>query len=421
MFRNLARPRHGISIPTGILVFFALLVLPLPAEHARDGGPDSVDALLEDSSATHPNLLNQDLRVRWDEWKGGVAEATGLSFGIDYSTQMFAATDALAGEDDYAAGGMARFYGKWEILNRGETNSGTLNWKVEHRHRYTDVAPSGFASAIGDAGFMAGPFSNNNLRLTNLYWRQGLGERVVAYLGFLDVTDFVDVYALGSPWTGYSNLAFSTGAASMALPPDAGLGAMLDAWATDNVYLIGGITDLNADPTDPFNGFDSFFDESEFFTSLEFGWTTSKDRFYTDNVHLTLWHVDAVDATGTSEGWGANFSASKWIDDNYMPFLRAGYTDGAGGMSLFEASVSVGVAANLCANRDLVGIAANWGRANEDTYGVDDDQFTIEAFYRLQLTQAIRITPSVQLVFDPVNNPDDDFIAVFGLRGVASF
>ena len=52
---------------------------------------------------------------------------------------------------------------------------------------------------------------------------------------------------------------------------------------------------------------------------------------------------------------------------------------------------------------------------------VDDDQFTVEAFYRLQLTQAIRVTPSIQLLIDPVNNPDDDVIAVFGLRGVASF
>jgi hypothetical protein len=94
-----------------------------------------------------------------------------------------------------------------------------------------------------------------------------------------------------------------------------------------------------------------------------------------------------------------------------MSFLRAEYADDAGGLSLFETSVSVGVATNVCGNRDLVGIAANWGRANEDTWGVDDDQ----------LTQSLRVTPSVQILIDPVNNPDDDVIAVFGLRGVASF
>ncbi len=45
----------------------------------------------------------------------------------------------------------------------------------------------------------------------------------------------------------------------------------------------------------------------------------------------------------------------------------------------------------------------------------------MEAFYRLQLTQGFRVTPSVQLLFDPALNPDDDFIAVFGMRGVMSF
>jgi hypothetical protein len=33
----------------------------------------------------------------------------------------------------------------------------------------------------------------------------------------------------------------------------------------------------------------------------------------------------------------------------------------------------------------------------------------------------VSVTPSVQLLFDPALNPDDDFIAVFGMRGVMTF
>ena len=102
-----------------------------------------------------------------------------------------------------------------------------------------------------------------------------------------------------------------------------------------------------------------------------------------------------------------------------MPFLRAGYADDGG--SLLETSVSAGGAANLFDNRDLAGIAANWGKVNEDTFGVDGDQFAVEAFYRLQLSQSVCLTPSVQLLFDPALSPDEDFVAVFGMRGVASF
>ena len=46
------------------------------------------------------------------------------------------------------------------------------------------------------------------------------------------------------------------------------------------------------------------------------------------------------------------------------------------------------------------------------------DQFAIEAFYRLQVTPALRVTPSVQLLFDPALNPDENLVAVFrGDRG----
>jgi len=389
------------------------------AQTARDGAPDSVDVLIEDRQQEHANLLGLSGPKKLDELMDQLAEKTGLSFGVDYSTQFFSASGRPAGASGDASGGMARLYGKWELIDRGGATSGTLNFKVEHRHSYTDTAPSGFSLNLGNVGVMGGPFNDNQWRLTNLYWRQGLGERAVAYVGFLDATDFVDVYSLASPWTAFTNLAFSTGSASMALPNDATFGAMLGLWATDNLYAISSITDLNADPTDPFKSAEAFFDQSEYFKSIEVGWTTSKERFFTDNFHLTVWHVDKIESTGTSDGWGMNLSASYWINDAFMPFVRGGFAEDGG--SLLESSISAGIAANVY-DRDLVGLAANWGEPNEDTFGPGlDDQFGIEAFYRLQLSQSVRITPSVQLLFDPALNPDEDFAAVFGLRGVVTF
>lgn len=390
------------------------------AQTTRDGGPDSVDVLLEDSAVRHENLLNFDILKEWDQTKQSIAKRTGFSFGSDYSSQYFNASGVPSSASPTASSGMVRFFGKWELLNRGENTSGTLNWKVEHRHGYEDTAPSGFSLNAGDVGVTAGPFSDQGLRLTNLYWRQGLGERWVSYLGFLDVTDFVDVWALASPWTGFSNLTFSTGSASMALPNDATLGAMLGGWLTDRIYVTGGLTDLNADAGSPFDGFETFFDDNEYFKSVELGWTTSKERFFFDNVHLTLWHVDEISATGNPDGWGVNFSASTWIDELWMPFLRGGFAEDGG--SLLETSISTGAAINLRNQQDLLGLAANWGQPNESTFGPGlDDQFGVELFYRLQLTQALRVTPSVQLLFDPALNPDDDFVPMFGLRGVLTF
>ena len=402
----------GIILQCGLGAFAVSL-----ASAARDGGPDSVDVLLEEDRRDKVSWFEQNLLESYDKWKEDVTERTGFSWGADYSAQYFTANDSPA--ENSAAGGMFRLYGSWDVLNRGQENAGGLRFKVEHRHRYTDIAPNNYQLNLGSVGFMGAPFNDNDLRLTNLYWRQQFGSNVVGYLGLLDVTDFVDVYALGSPWTAFTNLSFSTGAASMALPNDASPGFMLGGWLSENVYLTGGMTGLNSDPTDPWEGVERVFDHSEFFHFVELGWTTSKDRFYFDNVHLTFWHVDEIDATATPDGWGLNFSVSRWIDERYMPFLRAGIAEDGG--SLLETSVSAGIAVQAKED-DLFGLAVNWGEPNEDTFGPGlDDQYGLEMFYRAQVTENLRITPSVQLLANPALNPNDDLSAVFRMRGVLSF
>lgn len=353
----------------------------------------------------------------YETWKESVTERTGFSWGTDYSAQYFTASDSPG--DYSAAGGMFRLFGSWDLLNRGERNAGGLRFKVEHRHDYMDTAPSGYQLNLGSVGVMGGPFNDDGFRMTNLYWRQEIGDKMVGYLGFLDATDVVDVYGLGSPWTAFTNLSFSTGSSSMALPNDAAPGLYLAGWLSDNFYLSGGLVGLNSDPSDPIESLEHVFDDAEFFKFMEFGWTSSKDRFYFDNVHVTLWQVDEINDTSTPDGWGVNVSSSFWVDDCYMPFFRGGYADDGG--SLLELSLNAGVAWNPRKD-DLVGVAANWGRPNEDTFGPGlDDQYGLEVFYRAQITDNLRVTPSIQLLANPALNPTEDLVAVFGMRGVLSF
>ena len=75
------------------------------------------------------------------DWRGGVAEKTGFNWSLDYSALLMGVSDS-SGEDN-AAGGMARFFGYWDMVNRGGPNKGSLNWKIENRHKYSDIAPSG--------------------------------------------------------------------------------------------------------------------------------------------------------------------------------------------------------------------------------------------------------------------------------------
>lgn len=61
--------------------------------------------------------------------------------------------------------------------------------------------------------------------------------------GVVDVTDYINTYALNDSWT-----HFLAGA---------------------------GIADANGDPTDPGNSLSSFFDTGEYFTHAEISWSPS--------------------------------------------------------------------------------------------------------------------------------------------------
>jgi porin len=41
----------------------------------------------------------------------------------------------------------------------------------------------------------------------------------------------------------------------------------------------------------------------------------------------------------------------------------------------------------------------------------------MELFWRWQLARQLAVTPDLQLLINPANNPDEDAIWVFGLRG----
>jgi porin len=423
----------GARRESGFLVAALLILLvarPLFAEepetsdqksYPRLGGPDAVPNLMESDRADKDVLFESNIFDPFFEWKAGVKEENGFSFGTGYTSNYLTANGNLPGRDDSSSGGMLRLFGTWELFGRGTDNTGTLSFKLDHRHSYSDTAPNLFS--LDDLGYvdsMASTFSDEGWRLTNLHWRQSWNNgKVVLLSGFISAPDFLDVYTLGSPWLHFQSLAFTTGAGTISLPGDAALGAMVGGWVNENLYILGGIEDANSVSSDPFEGFDTFFNENEYFKHIEIGWSTSTDRAYLDNVHLTMWHSDEREKAGVVAGRGAIFSLTRYISDRWMPFVRAGYAkDGA---SFLERSVSAGFAFQPnpvgTSAGNLLGFGANWGKPNETVFGSGlNDQTGFELFYRLQLTGEIAITPDIQYLMNPALNPYEDDMWVFALR-----
>jgi porin len=382
-------------------------------------GPDAVENLLDGQSEAKPGFLKRDSLEGWKAWKGTLDDKTGLSFGGDYNSLVFGATDSL-GEDD-ASSGVFRLYGKWNLLGRGTEDTGGMVFKVEHRHSYGNVAPTAFAPQVGYIGALHTTFNDDDFRTTNLYWRQSFADQqFVIYTGFLDSTDWLDIYPMASPWTGFNNIVFATGSGTIGGLPDGTLGAMGAVWLTDSLYAIGSITDANGRSSDISEGPDTFFNEFETLKTFELYWTPEKEKLMFNKLNAAVWQIDSATTKGTPKGWGVSASASATFDDAWLFFLRGGWADDGG--SLYDRSVSVGFGHQPQPSPNLLGLGLNWGRPNQDTFpGNPGTQFTSELFYRWQATPNFTVTPSVQLLVDPALNPEDDAIAVFGLRGRFAF
>ncbi len=364
-------------------------------------GPSSVGAELEPGDGlTDPQYRSdfpRNIAPNWFTWKDRLAE-NGFRFNIDYLA-LGQTTNADLGEAE-AAGGIARFYGSWQA-----SELGSLTFKIEDRHSYTDVAPQFLGLDGGALSITGTAFNDSGLLLTNLFWTQRAESGAwTLQVGQIDVTDFVDIYGLVSPYSGFQNLAFNTNPTINT--PNQGLGIAGGLKLSRNLYAVASIADANADPSDP--DFDVFSD-GNLFKSLELGYTSAFDRIYFDNVHLTLWHADAAADGSRAEDYGAAFSAAWFVGNTWMPFFRAGASKGTA--ALYDRSVSTGIG-YYGRNTDLAGLGLNWAEAR----GVDGDQFTLEAFYRFSISPGLQITPSAQFISNPLLNPDQDSIALFSLR-----
>ncbi|WED28357.1 carbohydrate porin [Vibrio sp. DW001] len=396
----------GLSISSSLISFTTL-------SNAGFSGPDSVE-----------NTISENVRPK-QSWRERLALEQNITFGLDYQMLTLSASNPTIGGDDNASSGVLRFYGSWGVLSQEVGTTGSLVWKVEHRHAYSDLSPKEFSfigNGLGYAGMIGPAYSDQGGRLTNLYWKQMLNSGRSSFMvGYLDTTDYVDTYALASPWTGFTNLAFSTGGGAIGLPDDGILGLAIGHMLTDNYYVVAGVADGKGESDDPLEGFDTLFNDHKLFSTLELGWTASQENIYTDNIHVTAWHLDGGtqhNLTNSSSGQGINFSASYFATSQIMPFLRGGFSKGD--VALYDTSITIGLGYfELGAKNNNLGFALNWSEVNENlegAYGVESsEQLTTEVYYNIAVSPFIQITPDVQYIKDPAFSSEDN-TWVFGLR-----
>jgi len=374
------------------------------------GGPQSVGPQLEEDAAKretvsrrpHVDALFQPI----EDSLARLKRLYGLQIGIDYQALYQHSNKTLLGEKQGSSGSV-RVFGKWELVHRGTKNAGSLVFLFEQRHElWTELTPAQLGSEIGYLGITGTTFTDDGAALATLYWEQAL-ERLGGgfVVGRIDPTDFIDILGYANQRTTFLNLSTLVNP-SIALP-DQGFGFGAGVMLTDQVFAKGLITDANGSLTD----IEFFPGGSEFFTYGELGWTPSREERFLTNVHVGAWHVDERTKLGIPESHGVVVSANVTLNEVFMPFIRAGWSDGEA--PFYNRALSGGFLYYFPQYRDLMGFAAAWNNPAAPGF---PDQGTLEAFYRYQFSDNIAITADAQLLLNPALHPSEDRIAIFGVR-----
>ncbi len=70
---------------------------------------------------------------------------------------------------------------------------------------------------------------------------------------------------------------------------------------------------------------------------------------------------------------------------------------------------------------EFVGLPYNQTNVFASTGGEANPQTMVEAFYRIQLTESMQLTPDIQVIFNPGAGNDNDVSVVLGLRLTTDF
>jgi len=383
------------------------------------GGPESVTAELKRNDAVRETVYHFDNLQRnlapYFDWKRRVQDENGFAMGLQYYMLYQKASSSLPGEDDDALGGIFRFHGNWTLFRRDNGNLGRIEYRVESRSNIGSFrAPGSLGGRTGIAALAPGfAYSDNfDTDLAVLNWTQGFANGRAGYtVGRLAFDVYLDAFPFQTFSRGFLNRSFVVNPTI----PTTGIGAIggvVKGFVSDHVWLGAQMHDANAASGD----FDwDTVEEGEWLKAIEIGYSPSFGQRKSHLVQFTYWEKDARALAGTPKGRGWAVSAAYKVSDTYFPFVRFGHSDGGGGVAA-EGAFSAGL--EITRGFDQVWtIGAGWATPSSQTFGPGlDDETVLETSYKFQLSKNFSVTPDVQVIFNPANDPGEDSIWVIGVR-----
>ena len=350
----------------------------------------------------------------WYDMKKDLDREHGFKFGISYTSYYQKASDTFGPEDEAASFDLD-ISGTWTFLGRGTDSPTMLGFDFFWRDNYgSKIPPQTLFTQYGSLYSGAAPYGENDPVVGELWLQKKFNNKFGFRLGQIFPITAYDFFPFKNFRTDFVDFNHVTNAA---IPlPGNGLGAFVQYRPKPGIMLRLGAHDANADVEK--SGFDTY--DGELFTIFEVGFDTGlmprePGRPPHGHVHVSFWHQDKRDDAGIDNGWGVGVSGVQRFG-RFSPFVRYGYADvNAGGPTPVKHMVNIGLVTDdiLGQDKDRIGVGYTWSDPADRSL---DKQNMIDAYYRVQLTPEIEIGPTLEVIFDPVRNPDDDTVYVWGFR-----
>lgn len=312
--------------------------------------------------------------------------------------------------------------GTWKLAKKGEADQGQLFFHIEGRWDYGTTAPSTLGvTSLGSLIRTADSFNSYTptfLPFRNFYWQQGSAEAGWIYrLGKITIDQILGTSRHMSPFTTF----LPTGSIGVNHPmPDSGWGAVGAWYFNDRSYVLGALTDANADR------YGLKKPEGDIFTAVEYGYKIDPGSERAGFSKFTVSHTDGTsdgrpkNAQLGPSGWGFTVKLEKELaaDGRSIGILKLGRSTNDSGPYRKLASVhyllyDTNLPLGRSSDNDLIGVGLTW---TEPAIPGTQNETLFDILYRFPLLSWAEATLNYQSVFNPALNADVDHAHVFNFR-----
>ena len=336
-------------------------------------------------------------------------ESLRLKFGATYTflnqyatiTPNNARHNQLSGRLDYTAAWAAYDHGSTagsvSILVRSGTNIGR-----SQQFNLSDQLGSGLYLQCLQGG---GP--QEPITLNILYWRQDLfDKRLSFYVGKIHPNEYVTLSMFNNDERAQFLNGANDGNLGVASDGTYAGGAAVELQATQHLFIHAVAVDTEGAQQ---RNIESLADR-KYAEAVELGWSSGTLGEKYNLYRVGMWRDDTKDL---GSGYGGGFEFDHELSGGWTPFGRFAFGTSKG--TAIRDIYGLGLARIHPFGRagDMFGTAFNYSEPNEPG---KHHESVFESFYRLRLTQSIRVGPDLEVSIHPTNAAKAYTTTVLGTR-----